>query len=324
MGIRLLNSLLNDKCKAMLKNKPLVELSGKKICIDINIYLHKFLANNELLEKMYLLCSVFRHCNIIPIFVFDGKPPKEKREEIHNRYIKRNEAIKEYDNLINLINNNTICESYDVMEKIKKLKRQMVRVKREHIIEVKNLLSSYGMNYITAIGEADVLCAELVIKKKVYACLSEDTDLFVYGCPRILRYLNLNNRSIIMYDTKTILANLKINIYNFKWICILSGSDYLNTKKNIFNYFSLYDKYYKTIKKNSTVTKNSFIEWLLKKNVINTDILEECMKIFNLYNLEENPTLKNYKYILIKYSSIDKQSINNILQKERFIFPLAK
>ena len=36
-------------------------------------------------------------------------------------------------------------------------------------------------------GEADELCAKLVIKRYAYACLSEDMDLFVYGCNKIMR-----------------------------------------------------------------------------------------------------------------------------------------
>ena len=34
------------------------------------------------------------------------------------------------------------------------------------------------------IGEVDVLCASLVLNKKVYAVLTEDMDLFAYGCAR--------------------------------------------------------------------------------------------------------------------------------------------
>jgi 5'-3' exonuclease len=318
MGIRLLNSFLNNRCKHLLKNKPLMELSGKKICVDINIYLHKFLANDVLLEKMYLLCSIFRYYNIIPIFIFDGKPPKEKSVEIYNRRVKRNEAIEEYDSIINSLNDNSICKTKEIIEKLNKLKRQMVRVKSYHINIIKELLTSYGMQYITALGEADILCAELVIKKKVYACLSDDTDLFVYGCPRVLRYLNLNTRSVILYDTKKILSNLNIDIQNFKWICVLSGSDYLNTNTNIFNYFNLYEKYSKRC--NNVETQN-FVDWLIKKKIINNDILEEYKNILNLYNLEINSTIHKYKYMLIKYTYMDKKNIETILKKERFIFP---
>ena len=57
-----------------------------------------------------------------------------------------------------------------------------------------------GISYYQAKGEADKLCAKLVNKNKVFACLSEDMDLFVYGCPKVLRYISLLNKNVIMYD----------------------------------------------------------------------------------------------------------------------------
>ena len=61
---------------------------------------------------------------------------------------------------------------------------------------------------------------------KAYACLSEDMDMFVYGCNRVLRYLSLLKKSVIIYDTKSILSELKLNMDEFKSICIVSGTDY--------------------------------------------------------------------------------------------------
>ena len=88
------------------------------------------------------------------------------------------------------------------------LKKKFIRVKQSDIQNVKQLMIAYGVSYIDADGEADELCASLVLKNKVYACLSEDMDLFVYGCPRVLRYLSLLNKTVIMYNTKEILTLL--------------------------------------------------------------------------------------------------------------------
>jgi 5'-3' exonuclease len=61
------------------------ELSGKTIAVDISIYLYKFSTDNSLIENMYLMMSIFRHYKIIPIFIFDGKPPDEKKELLEKR-----------------------------------------------------------------------------------------------------------------------------------------------------------------------------------------------------------------------------------------------
>ena len=71
------------------------------------------------------------------------------------------------------------------------LKKQFIRIRHSDIENVKTLIKAYGVSYIEAVGEADKLCAKMVCKNKAYACLSEDMDLFVYGCSRVLRYFSL-------------------------------------------------------------------------------------------------------------------------------------
>ena len=74
MGIKLLNHLIQNTCH---KNKliSLFQLKGKKIVIDISIYLYRFKSEQKLMENMYLLCGLFQYYNITPLFIFDGKPP---------------------------------------------------------------------------------------------------------------------------------------------------------------------------------------------------------------------------------------------------------
>ena len=69
MGIRMLNKFLQSKCRKYITPINLSELSGKKIVVDISIYLYKFLSENALLENLYLMISIFRENKIIPIFI---------------------------------------------------------------------------------------------------------------------------------------------------------------------------------------------------------------------------------------------------------------
>ena len=95
-----------------------------------------------------------------------------------------------------------------------------------HEDNVKNLIRAYGATYYDAIGEADELCALLTVKDKVWACLSEDMDMFVYGCPRVIRYFSLLNHTAVLYDLNGILTSLGISQKELREICILSGTDY--------------------------------------------------------------------------------------------------
>ena len=184
MGVKLLSKLLKQECNDATEKLHLSQLYGKKLCIDASIYLYRFKSNDSLLESLYLMCSIFRTYNIDVIFVFDGKPGDEKQEEIiirredrHNKWILYDE-LKKKENLTEQDKN-----------QLYKLKRTLTKIKWEDIEKTKQLLDYYGMKHIQAIGEADKLCASLVIKKKVYAVLSEDMDLFAYGSLNVIRYL---------------------------------------------------------------------------------------------------------------------------------------
>ena len=126
----------------------------------------------------------------------------------------------------------------------------MTKIKSEDIELSKKLLDSYGIKWIQAIGEADKLCAALVIKRKVFAVLSEDMDLFAYGSLNVIKYLSLMTHNCVIYNYKKILNKLNMTSNEFKLLCTLSGNDYFKNDKNIFYYYKLNKKYFKR-KKNS-------------------------------------------------------------------------
>lgn len=227
MGIRHLNKFLQQNCPGSIKTITLSELSGKRIAIDASIYMYRFIAENGLLENIYLMISLFRHHNIHPIFVFDGKPPAEKNAVIETRKQNKQKAENEYVRLETTITDSTPeVEKKEIKHAMDALKKKFIRIRDSDVLNVKKLIQSYGVQYMDASGEADELCAKLALKGKVYACVSEDMDMFVYGCPRVIRYLSLLNQSAIMYDMKGILSSLSMTMDEFRMICVISGTDY--------------------------------------------------------------------------------------------------
>ena len=93
MGIKHLNRFFRNTIPNSMKFVSIAELSGKKIAIDISIYLYKYVSDGNLIENIYLMLSIFTHYNIIPIFIFDGKPPNEKKECIQKNEFDRNHLI---------------------------------------------------------------------------------------------------------------------------------------------------------------------------------------------------------------------------------------
>ena len=117
-----------------------------------------------------------------PAYVFDGKPPELKGEELVKRAERRAEAEKEMEKA---------RETGDI-DRVSKLERRTVRVTAEQNEQCKSLLRAMGVPVVDAPAEAEAQCAELVRKGKVYASGTEDMDALTFGSNVLLRHLTFS------------------------------------------------------------------------------------------------------------------------------------
>jgi len=322
MGIKYLNSFLKDNCPESIKCVSMADLSGKKIAIDISIYLYKYAGDGCLIENIYLMISIFRYYNITPIFVFDGKPPAEKKELLKQRKEGKKDAENEYNRLKSCLSSSVDDnDKQEIIANMDTLKKQFVYVNKFQIEKVKELIVSFGVTYFDAQGEADELCAMLVIKKRVWACLSEDMDMFVYGCPRVLRYFSLLNHTAVLYKMKYILNELDITQKEFRQLCVLSGTDY-----NISNDADNGPNLHKTIKLFRKYKKAKqpidFYEWIKKHNAEYIENSELLASVYSMFELSDNNDKLNMcEKIRIVNSQVSNEKMRSILEDDGFIFP---
>lgn len=322
MGIRHLNKFLRTNCKKSIQCISMSELSGKKIAVDISIYLYKFSGENALMENMYLMMSIFRHYKITPVFIFDGKPPEEKKELLGKRKDDKIKAKTEYERLKQQLEDNREIDPYEKQELVGAmdvLKKKFICIQKNQIQKVKSLIRGFGFTYYDAPGEADELCALLTIKKKVWAALSEDMDLFVYGCTRVLRYFSLVKHNAIIYNTKQIFEELGITEKDFRQICILSGTDYnINSDKNVDLYSTL--KWFKKYHKRRNNSSDDFYNWLHE----NTNYIQDCAMVDQIYKLfdihENNDSIASFENVKISNGPYNKIDIQELLKEEGFLF----
>ena len=314
MGISRLNFFLKTACKRSIKQISLNELYGKTISIDTSIYLYKFKAQGGIIDNFYRMCCLFKKHNITPIFVFDGKPPPEKNKTLSIRKEKKDKAETAYNQFKHQLENNpAMRERQDILIKMKQLKRKFIRIKNKEIRKVKELFKSYGVSYVEAPEEADKLCVKLVLEKEAFACLSEDMDMFAYGCPYVLRYLNLITENVVLYNLTDILTQLLLSMEEFRNICVLAGTDYYKNSnrrpKTTYYYYRLCQRFQKT-------DQTDFFRWLEENKVLqqNYDIL---LKTTALFDLSDMPFSNN---IIIK-NEINMNALREILKSENFIFP---
>lgn len=302
MGIRNLNVFLRENCTTKSINKiKISDLSYKTLVIDTSIYLYKYLEKNALMENMFKMIYLFKKYNINPIFVFDGKSPLEKQEKIMQRRIQRNIDVDENETGQTNQTTNTNGENGEIREK-------NIKLQEEHIQMAKEIMDAYGVVYYDAINESDQFCVFLVNHMNIWGCVSDDMDMFVYGCNRVIRHLSLNTQTAILYETNNILQELQMNICDFRKMVILQGTDYeyvpdQNTiditdiifgKVNVQSYIkiNIYDswKYYQEYRKEKWYI-SCFYQWLLEKNIISEF---DKMKLEYNYNMF---VLDKYYYV---------------------------
>lgn len=314
MGIKNLNRFLRVNCPQNIRQISLWDLRGKTIVIDASIYMYRFQTDDNLIEGIYQMVALLEHCKITPIFVFDGPPPPEKAETLKRRKEEKKAAENEYKRISDVLRNcNPDDDTSDLEAEIDSLRKQFVRLTQDDIDSVKQLLMLMGVSYYESEGESDYVCAKMVQKKIAFACMSEDMDMFVYGCPKVLRYLSLLKSTVVIYDLKGILKTLRLSLDNFKQICVLSGTDYNNNETSTYDLNKVL-KYYSKFLKNKGHDKGDFHKWI--SNYVNNINYDNLNYVYNMFDLT--------KYSITKENLIEtkkeEKEMENFLYQYGFVF----
>lgn len=319
MGIKCLNRYFMQNCKHSIRKMHLSALSGKKIVVDTSIYLYKYQHQKNLHENIYLMISLFHKYNIVPLFVFDGKPPPEKMDALKERKLMKDSAEMKYNELSDSLDQIQDKELIDtILSEMDLLKRQFVKISDKDVKSVKKIMDAYGVQYYDAQGESDKVCGYLT-KEKFDGCMSDDMDMFVYGCPIVLRHLSLFNETILVYKFHDILKELNFTFPLFKQIAILSGTDYNIYDNNVSLFETL--KWYKEFNKHSGDNRDNefdFYDWL-NENSKYIKNKESLMKTHALYDISEiNPDLDNLNVQLNR--SYNKDELQILMKEYGFLF----
>ena len=314
MGIKNLLKFLNTNYPELIKKINNNNFNKKMIAIDASILLYQVIIairssgadmiNSQgditshilgLFNKTILLLKM----NIIPIYVFDGKPPEFKFKVIQNR---RDIKRRAYEKL---------SEKLTEEEKIKYFKRT-VSISKKQIDECKELLDLMGIPYVQAPQEADAQCAQLVKSGIAIGVLTEDMDILTFGAS-IYRNLTSFKKDHIQINLDDILTNLNLSYEQFVELCILFGCDYNDHFKDIDS-TTIYNKYikYKNISDtllalNKTITIDEMNNYYSYKNYFINPPVHNITKIeLKPPNIEELDKLLVGRYGLVRMKIINK------------------
>jgi 5'-3' exonuclease len=263
MGVRYLNKFLYDHCPRGMQYVTFEQLRGSTIVVDISIYMYRFKAMDELLTLIQTMLQDFITYNIKAIFIFDGKPKQNKQEELILRKEQKEKAWQQYKKLVD--NHSTNVSQLEL------LKKKCTKINVTDVANVKDLMDKIGATYTVAPFEADEVCAKISIEKKMY-CMSDDMDMLVYGCNRVLRNVNFDTKTATLYKLDDILDYLQLSYEDFKRLCIVSGTDYYKSNKNIGNIYNRYQ--------NSTY--DNLKDWLKLHLSANFELMETICHDFDI------------------------------------------
>lgn len=234
MGVKL-NGLFESK------KIRITELSGKIIAIDAFNWIFQFLTTIRMADGSYLTDSngrVTTHLNglfyrsvsllenrIKPVFVFDGKAPKFKKETLLEREKTKEEAMEKMEHAI------TQEEKAMYMRRIAKIDDYIIDSSKE-------LLGYLGIPYIQAPAEGEAQAAFLSQQGKVFVAASQDYDTLLFGAKRVVRNLNITNKKKVngkgittavypeLIDANYNLNKLGINREQLIVLSLFVGTDY--------------------------------------------------------------------------------------------------
>lgn len=330
MGIKHLNKFIKENCSTTATRKiALNQLKNKTVVIDTSIYLYKFIAENALIENMYLFISILRKNDVKPVFIFDGKPPAEKNNLLRQRHLQKKDAETKYFELKKMITDSSLNsilledeERAKILNDMDALKRQFIRVKDNDILRVKQLFDAYGVCYYDAPGEADQLCVYLVKTGKAWGCLSDDMDMFLYGCPYVIRQVSLLKQSAIFYDTTAIIKELNLTERQFCEIMVLSGTDYnINGNTSLTQTLKWFVQYNKHRSHCIELGRpfDDFYIWVFKNTKYITDF-NHLLRTYKLFQLNGYEELDSWKDIVFPNKTVDLSKLKEIMRDEGFVF----
>jgi flap endonuclease-1 len=242
MGIRGLTSLINKYVPDALQHRSLQYFNGSSIAIDTSILLYKFRYSNNNqnshISGFLNKCLSYIRYGIIPVFIIDGKPPPEKSDTIQKRHRQRARLEERIKELKCKIQSGDV-DKKENMEKILKLDKQIITVKKVHHDDAQELLTILGFKVIQSSGEAEETCAYLQKSNMVNFTYSDDTDVLALGCPSVLRS-NSKSNYLTEVNLEKVLEGLGIDIDQFVDLCILCGCDYCPNIPRL-NYQKAYD-----------------------------------------------------------------------------------
>jgi flap endonuclease-1 len=216
---------------------PWEALRGHTLAVDGYNAIYQFLATirqrdghpftdaegrptSHLMGVFYRTSSLLSE-GVLPVWVFDGKPPTLKAGTIRRRIEAKEKAEAAWEEAL----------AAGDLEAARRKAAQTSRLTRPMVEEARQLLDALGVPSVQAPSEGEAQAALMAEKGFVWASASEDYDSLLFGTPRLIRGLAARGKAgqspgAQFIDRGELLTQLGISGEELIVIGLLVGTDF--------------------------------------------------------------------------------------------------
>ena len=160
---------------------------------------------------------------IRPLYVFDGLPPSEKKQNSSRLRMHLNRLWKSYEE----------AKERQDDALIRNLFQSQALVYRKANLDAIELLKAMGVPAILAPSEAEAQGSSLVQQHHADCLYTPDYDALLFGCPYIIRRIDFAQRQVEAVELNCVLSDLGITLHQLIDIAILIGTDFNKGSRHI-------------------------------------------------------------------------------------------
>jgi len=216
---------------------PWEALAGRTLAVDGYNAVYQFLATirqrdgqlfsdaegrvtSHLMGTFYRTTSLLEQ-GVLPVWVFDGRPPERKAGTIRRRIEAKEKAVDAWQQAL----------AAGDLETARRKAAQTSRLTPPMVEELHALLRGLGVPVVQAPGEGEAQAARLAAQGATWAAASEDYDSLLFGAPRLVRGLAARSRSgsapgAQLIDRAELLTSLGIDGDELIALGIVVGTDF--------------------------------------------------------------------------------------------------
>jgi len=221
------------------------DLANRTIAVDAYNVLYQFLSSirdrftgeplrnskgeiTSHISGLFYRTSKLMENGLVPVFVFDGKPPEFKKETIEARIKVRTQAEVRWKEAL---------EAGDT-DKVRMYAQGATRLTQEMKEQSKRLLELMGVSWVQAPSEGEAQATHLLDKGQVWAVGSQDWDSLLFGAKRLVKNLTISGRKKLprkekyitvkpeLIELEKVLAKIGLTREQLIILGILIGTDY--------------------------------------------------------------------------------------------------